>query len=276
MPELPEVETISRYLSPLLVSRLIQRVIVRRDDIVGFPSPALFRREAKDVKIVRIYRKGKYLIFSLSNNKILVIHLRLSGHLRLVRKREIPKYERVRFVLDNSFILSFVEPRVLGRVYLVSDSEVSKVIPGLAKMGLEPLDNRFNVQYLAGKVAGRKAKIKSLLLDQRVCAGVGNIYSDEALFYAGIMPTRPGGSLTREEVKRLTKSLRHVIKKALRAMGTTMTDGRYIQPDGAAGTFQNQLMVFGREGSSCPVCGEKIKRIKISNRSSYYCPKCQG
>ncbi len=276
MPELPEVETISRHLSPLLAGRLIQRVIVRRDDIVGFPSPALFRREAKDVKIVRIYRKGKYLIFSLGNNKILVIHLRLSGHLRLVRRREIPKYERVRFVLDNSFVLSFVEPRVLGRVYLVSDSEVSKVIPGLAKMGLEPLDNRFNVQYLAGKVAGRKAKIKSLLLDQRVCAGVGNIYSDEALFYAGIMPTRPGGSLTREEVKRLSKSLRHVIKKALRAMGTTMTDGRYIQPDGAAGTFQNQLMVFGREGSSCPVCGEKIKRIKISNRSSYYCPKCQS
>ncbi len=275
MPELPEVETIRRYLSPVLRNRIIKNVVIRRNDAVGFPSSARFRQEARNARIYQISRKGKYLLFSLTSHKVLVIHLRLSGQLRITQADQVPKYERIRFILDNDSALSFIEPRVLGKVYLLKDSELSKIIPGLAQMGLEPIDHRFNTQYLAEKFIHRQAKVKTLLLDQKICAGVGNIYSDEALFYAGIMPIRPAGSLRRNEVKRLVIALRHIINKALRAMGTTMTDGRYLQPDGARGMFQYQLMVVGRESLPCYKCGKKIIRITISNRSSYYCPVCQ-
>lgn len=276
MPELPEVETIRRHLTPLIINRVVADVVIRRQDIIGFPAPRLFRSRILGQRILLVTRKGKYLLFPLTHGWLLVIHLRLSGHLRLMDNGDCFKYERLRLILDNDRALIFIEPRVLGRVYLVRDGNLPGALAGLKQMGVEPLSPRFTTDYLAGLLKARRAPIKSLLLNQRICAGVGNIYSDEALFSAGINPTRLGGSLTRSDIARLVGSLRMVLKAGIRSLGTTMRDERYQLPDGGKGKYQERFIVFNREGSPCRVCGTKIRRIKISNRSSYYCPKCQN
>lgn len=276
MPELPEVESIRRHLAPFLVGRRIKNVLIRRRDIVGFPSFERFQRQLANKMIKGIGRRGKYLIFDLTENKSLIIHLRLSGHLRLVVKDEVLKYERARFVLDNGKVLSFIDPRVLGRVYLVADGVLPPVLNGLKRIGLEPIEKGFTAEYLSNHIKGRRAKVKSLLLDQRICSGVGNIYADEALFLARIKPTKPAGELKRNEIIKLVQALRQVLKDGIDYSGTTISDERYFLPDGAKGKFQTRLMVVGREGLPCRVCGREIRRIKIGNRSSYYCPCCQN
>ncbi len=276
MPELPEVETIRRSLTPILKNLQIGNVFVRRQDAVGFPEPEKFCQELKGAKIKQLARRGKYLIIYLYPYGRLIVHLRLSGHLRVVKGDEVPDYERVRFVFTNGTALSFIEPRVLGKVYFVAGSELPPVLKGLERLGLEPIDRRFNGRYLMAKLQGRQAKIKSLLMDQTICAGVGNIYSDEALFRAKIKPMRRAYTLKPGEVYQLARALRAVLKAGIRWMGTTMMDGRYLKPDGARGEFQNQLMVFGRKGSACRRCGSLVKRVRFGNRSSYFCPRCQS
>ncbi len=274
MPELPEVETIRRVLSSKVRGRVIKEVLVQRRDAVGFPDVRRFRAGLTGNRIIRLERRGKYLVFYLERG-CLVVHLRLSGHLRMMKNGTPPAYERVRFVLDNQEAISFVEPRVLGKVYFLEDERLPRVLGGLKALGREPVDPEFSVDYLRAKLRGRRAKIKSLLIDQSICAGVGNIYSDEALFRAGIKPTRPAGKLTRKELFRLVNALRMVLKEGIRWKGTTMVDERYKKPDGGRGGFQRRLMVVGRVGESCQKCGATIRRIKIANRSSYYCPGCQ-
>jgi formamidopyrimidine-DNA glycosylase len=249
---------------------------VRRPDAVGSPEPEKFCEELKGKEIRRLERQGKYLIIFLHPYGRLIVHLRLSGHLRVVKGKEIPDYEWVRFVFTNGTALSFIEPRVLGKVYFVAGSELPPVLKGLERLGLEPIDRRFNGKYLMAKLQGRQAKIKSLLMDQTICAGVGNIYSDEALFRAKIKPMRRADTLKPAEIYQLAKALKAVLKAGIRWMGTTMTDGRYLKPDGARGGFQNQLMVFGRKGLSCRRCGSLVKRVTMGNRSSYFCPRCQS
>jgi formamidopyrimidine-DNA glycosylase len=275
MPELPEVETVRQRLAPLLVGKRISRVDVRRPDVVGYPAVAQFRNGLKGRAVVRAERRGKYLIFHLSDGKMLVIHLRLSGHLRLIENGKPAAYERIRFRLNNGEALVFIEPRALGRAYLVSSDEIGCVLKGLSRMGREPVEPEFNGEYLYEYLQRRRAKIKTVLLDQRVCAGVGNIYSDEALFWAGILPTRQANSLTRAEAERLARALKSIIRNGIRWLGTTMSDRRYLLPDGSQGKFQKRLAVFNREGQPCRVCKQKIKRIRVGNRSSYFCPECQ-
>lgn len=276
MPELPEVETIKRHLAPLLTDNQIKTVLVRRADAVGYPDIKNFRTGLEGKKIKQLVRRGKYLIIHLHPHGRLIFHLRLSGHLRVVNNNdEIPAYERVRLVFTSGRALSFIEPRVLGKVYYVDGAGLPSVLQGLGRLGLEPIDRRFNGKYLREKLRGRRAKIKSLLMDQRICAGVGNIYSDEALFRAKIRPTRRANTLKPDEINQLAQALRAVLKSGIKWMGTTMTDNRYLQPDGARGEFQNQLRVFGKKGMPCDICGRPIKRLKLGNRSSYFCPRCQ-
>jgi len=275
MPELPEVETIRQRISPLLLGKTITKVVVQRPDVVGFPEVAKFKAGLKDKTIVQIGRRGKYLLLFLSDNKILIIHLRLSGHLRVITDKEKPDYERVRFGLNDRTALVFIEPRALGRVYLVTPAEIPSILKGLTKMGREPIEENFNANYLYSFLKRRKAKIKTVLLDQRVCAGVGNIYSDEALFLAKINPNRPANSLNWTEVQRLSRALKLTVKNGIKFLGTTMSDQRYLLPDGTKGRFQKRLKVFRCEGKSCPTCGKPIIRTRIGNRSSYFCPICQ-
>ncbi len=275
MPELPEVETVRRQLAPEVQGREIVGVVIRRPDIVGYPKVPEFRVGVKGRRITCVSRRGKYLVFYLSDERLLVVHLRLSGHLRMLGNGAPQRFERIRFRFSDGRSLVFIEPRVLGRVYLVAPEELNSVLKGLSQLGKEPISREFSADYLQHHLAGRRIKIKSVIMDQRVCAGVGNIYSDEALFRAGILPMRPANSLSRQEVIRLTQALREVIRTGIRHLGTTMPDERYLLPDGSRGRFGELLQVFGREGEICSVCGTEIRRIKIGNRSSYYCPECQ-
>lgn len=226
-------------------------------------------------RIDRLDRTGKYLVLRLGRDRDLVFHLRLSGHLEVVFGSRKPEYERIRFRLTGDRALSFIEPRVLGRVYAVRSSDNPPALAGMRRMGPEPISAAFTCEFLAEQLGGRRATIKSLLLDQRVCCGVGNIYSDEALFRAGIRPHRRSGAVRRVEVGRLAVALRGVLRDGIKWCGTTMGDGRYLMPDGAEGRFQERLAVFGREGEPCRKCGSVIRRARIGNRSTHYCPTCQ-
>jgi formamidopyrimidine-DNA glycosylase len=277
MPELPEVETIRRELEPLLSGRRIAGVTVGRPDIVGYPTAREFARKVPGHSIIELRRRGKYLIVALDRGRELVVHLRLSGHLLVVPGPQQVEYERVRFELSDKRALSFAEPRVLGRVYFVETGRYPKALAGMAKMGPEPIHREFDHDYLAARLRGRKAAVKSLLLDQSVCCGIGNIYSDEALFRARVKPSRPAGRLSDDEVRRLAAALRDVLNDGIKWCGTTMTDSRYRRPDGRAGSFQEHLAVFDREGEACRRrgCRGRVKRTRIGNRSSHFCPTCQ-
>jgi len=273
MPELPEVETIRTELMPFVINRRINRIKVHRPDTIGYPDAKTFVQELTNQKIIGLERQGKYLIFRLNNNHSLIVHLRLSGQLRLENGSKPLRFERVSFFLSKGIRLAFVEPRVLGRVYLIKNGNYPCVLKGLKNLGLEPIHPKFSYQYLKSKLKGRKATIKSLLLDQSITAGVGNIYSDEALFLAGIMPTRRANTLDNEEIKRLAKALRMVIRAGIKYKGTSVSD--YLRPDGSEGNYQMRTYVFDREGEKCRFCNAIISKTKISNRTSRYCPKCQ-
>ena len=177
----------------------------------------------------------------------------------------------------NGQALIFIEPRVLGRVYLVDEANLPPVLNGLKEMGLEPISPEFNAGYLRRKVGSRKASIKALLLDQSITAGIGNIYSDEALFRAGIRPLRRAGRLGKVEVERLAQALTNVLRDGIRWCGTTLSDGRYRLPEGGAGSFQKRLAVFGREGERCRRrgCEGVVRRLRVGGRSTHFCPVCQ-
>ena len=289
MPELPEVETIRRELAPSLTGRKILGVRISRPDIVGWPrsgecgvrnAECELKRLITGQRIRQLERRGKYLILRPSRGdspgRLLVIHLRLSGQLLVVPTSTGKlRFERIRFLLSGRRSLVFIEPRVLGRVYLVEEGNLPPVLKGLQNLGLEPIHPRFNARYLQNKVQHRSARIKALLLDQGIAAGVGNIYSDEALFRAGIRPLRRARRITNQEYGRLARALRSVLQDGIRHMGTTMADARYRRPDNRPGEFQKRLMVFDREDSPCKVCGTTIRSCRIGNRTSRYCPKCQ-
>jgi formamidopyrimidine-DNA glycosylase len=277
MPELPEVETIRRELEPLLKGRRILNVRIGRPDIVGWPAPSRFRAGPVGRRIRHLARRGKYLIVRLDRPGLaLVIHLRLSGHLKVMpRRAPVQRFERIRFTLSGGKALIFIEPRVLGRVYLVDEAKLPPVLKGLQEMGLEPIHPGFDAKYLKGKVGHRTASVKGLLLDQSIAAGIGNIYSDEALFRAGIRPMRPAHRIRKHEYPLLARALREVLRDGIRHMGTTMSDARYQRPKGMPGGFQKYLMVFDREGEPCRTCGTVVRSCRIGNRTTRYCPKCQ-
>ena len=275
MPELPEVETIVRELRPHVLNRKITKVEILRPDCVGYPSKDVFIKGIKNKIIKSLARKGKYLIFNLSDGSSVIIHLRLSGQLLVfnTNKKLIPKFERIRFYLSGQKTISFVEPRVLGRAYWLKDENIPDVLKGLKNLGLEPIDKKFNYHYLYSKIKGRKAPIKNLLLDQSIASGVGNIYSDEALFIAGIYPLTRANTLKECDIKKLARALRHVIKSGIESKGTTVSD--YLRPDGSEGTYQFRSFVFDREGEPCRICKTIIKFAKIGNRRTRFCSKCQ-
>jgi len=275
MPELPEVETIRRELKPYVINKKIIKIQILRTDVVGFPSAEKFKKWATGKTITDLIRRAKYLIFQLNDGNEIIIHLRLSGQLLVWNNntKKAPKFERVRFYLSGKKILSFVEPRVLGRAYLVPKNDYPDILTGLKELGLEPIDKKFDFDYLYSKLKGRKAPIKNLLLDQSITAGIGNIYSDEALFLARIHPLRGANTLKKDEIKKLSETLRKVIKVGIKSKGTTVSD--YLRPDGSEGGYQLRSYVFDREEEPCRACKTTIRFAKIGNRRTRFCPKCQ-
>lgn len=243
-----------------------------------------FARGLTGRRIKSIGRRGKYLLFELDQGKTLALHLGMSGSLRLVSTEEKTRSamskvrterERIRLELSGGQALSFEDTRVFGKVFLYGKDEMPKTLEGMRSMGREPIERGFSAGYLRDWFRGRKTAVKNLLLDQRICCGVGNIYANEALHRAGIRPNRQAGKLGRQELDRLSRALREVLQDGIRWCGTTLDDDGYRLPDGGRGEFQRHLRVMGREGERCR-CGAKVRRVKLGGRSSYYCPGCQS
>jgi formamidopyrimidine-DNA glycosylase len=273
MPELPEVETIRRELRPKIRNKRIVGCEMLRPDVIAYPKPAAFCKGLVGEKIIDVKRQAKYLILQLTNDKRLIFHFRLSGTMVLAPLGAEPeRFSRLVLQLEDRQLF-FKEPRVLGRAYLLKGYERPNNLKGFFNLGCEPISADFNETYLREKVKHRKAYIKNLLLDQHICAGMGNIYSDEALFRAGIRPTRRAFRITKKELARLSATLRDVISEGILNFGTSVAD--YHRTDGKDGNFQNFLNVYGREGEPCRKCGATIQVRKIGNRSTRYCPKCQ-
>ncbi len=273
MPELPEVETIRAELEPKLLNRRITGCTIQRPDIIGYPSPASFCRGIIGRRITSVGRRAKYLIIGIDSGKTLIFHLRLSGAL-LFKKAGAPESKHARLNISmGGHELVFDEPRVLGRAYLLRPDERPAVLKGFFNLSHEPIGKEFDAMYFKNRVKHRRAPIKNLLLDQAICAGIGNIYADEALFRSGVRPSRRANTLSSQEIARLAKDLKQVLLDGIRHCGTTVSD--YKRSDGRSGNFQKFLNVYGREGLLCRVCGTVIKYIRIGNRGTRYCRKCQ-
>jgi formamidopyrimidine-DNA glycosylase len=270
MPELPEVETIKNELLPYIVGHRITGMTLFWDGIVNQPPVEEFRSRLTGQRITGVTRRGKYLILGLISHELLIIHLKMTGSLLLKPASAEPdKYTRAVLHLNGETTIHFRDPRKLGRMWLVEDK---KAIIG--KLGPEPLEADFTPQTLLKRLRNRTAPIKALLCDQTFIAGIGNMYADEALFAAGIHPLRPGGSLSRDEVKRLNRAIKGVLRAAIGNKGASTST--YFRPSGKLGTAHFQFQVAHRlSGDFCPVCGTPIERIKVRNRGTYFCPRCQ-
>ncbi len=269
MPELPEVETVRRELIPLLVGKHITRVDIRWPRLVDRPTVEEFVHHLTGRAIVDIRRRGKFLIFDLDTGQHWIVHLRMTGRFYLRDTAQPDKHTHALLFLSDERVLHYRDQRKFGRFYLVSDAE--EVVGSL---GPEPLGDTWQPHDLAEALKRHRAAIKSLLLDQRIVAGLGNIYADEALFLAGIHPARPGHTLTAEEVQRLHRAVRQVLEEAIAARGSSVST--YVPPSERRGSYQQQRRVYHRAGASCPRCGTPIERIKISGRSTHFCPRCQA
>lgn len=269
MPELPEVETIKRDLWPRLVGRTITGVTVGWEGCVDRPSVRGFCNQVAGRRIEDVGRRGKFLVLSLSGDRTLLVHLRMTGSL-LIRDPTDPweTHARLAFRLDDGKELRFVNVRKFGRIYLVQDpAEV------VGDLGPEPLADDFTVDAFRALFENRRGMIKPRLLDQRFIAGLGNIYVDEALFRARIHPQRTADSLTSEEMGGLYDAIQEVLREAIADQGTSRSD--YVRPDGTEGTHQERLRVSGKAGEPCPCCGREIERLVVGGRGTYVCPGCQ-
>ena len=275
MPELPEVETIRRGLSKAMTGQLINEVIVRRTDLRR-PLPDGFVETVRGKKILTIDRRAKYLLMRLENDVVVLIHLGMSGRMviELGTDPQIPnrKHEHIVFVLENNNIIRFSDPRRFGLIEISHAKDLSSH-QLLKDIGPEPLSTEFNSLMLANRLQGRKTPIKSVLLDQGVVAGLGNIYVCEGLFIAGLSPMRSANTITLKQASILVKKTKELLLDAIKSGGSTLKD--HVSATGEMGYFQHKFKVYGRAGHPCPICEEPIRRIVQAGRSTFFCSECQ-
>lgn len=291
MPELPEVETVRRGLAPVMEGAVIARVDVNRPDL-RWPFPDRMADRLTGQRVIVLRRRSKYILADLSSGETLLIHLGMSGRMtvsgdlsdrrsaqkrpgRFVHDHPAPeKHDHVVFHMDNGARITFNDPRRFGAMDLMP-TETAAAHKLLAGLGPEPLGNDFHEDYLVSAFHGRQTPVKSALLDQRIVAGLGNIYVCEALFRAGITPRRKAGRIAAARVQALVPAIRAVLRDALDAGGSSLRDFR--QADGELGYFQHSFDVYGRDGAPCrrPGCTGTVQRITQSGRSSFFCAQCQ-
>ena len=269
MPELPEVETVARSLRPNLVGRKIMGVRNSWPRHIDRPEISEFKKRIRGRSIIDVARRGKFLLFPLDHDENLIIHLRMSGHLAVIDPQQpADKHTHTIFELDNGQELRFRDTRKFGRVYLVKTPNDI-----LAKLGPEPLTEEFTTEALGEIMRGKRRLLKPFLLDQTMIAGIGNIYADEALFYAGLLPMRKTDSLDAQDILKLHEGIQHVLRLGIQREGASIST--YIKPDGEKGSMQEDVMVFRRTGEPCFRCGNPIQRIVLGGRSTHFCENCQ-
>lgn len=273
MPEMPEVETIRRTLIDKISGRTIKEVEFLLARLVKWPSPAEFQAVLTNRKFVNLTRRGKYLLFYLDDNQVLVIHLRMTGRLQYVSfGMEKDKFTRIIFKLDNGDLLVYADTRTLGTLYLMPSDELWR-ISGLANMGPEPLTHEFSLDYFSDMLKKHHGKIKAILLNQKYVGGLGNIYVDESLAIAGVHPERTASSLNENESELLFHAINKVIADSIKHGGTTFRD--YRDGSGKSGSHQHHLKVYGRKAEPCHTCGTSIVWKEVSGRGTHFCPVCQ-
>jgi formamidopyrimidine-DNA glycosylase len=271
VPELPEVETIRRQLAPHLEGRTLAGVEILDWRWTRPQQPATVADGLSGQRVQRVGRVGKYLVWELSDERFLAVHLRMTGALLFDPAPE-PLHTRVRFALDDGHRLIYVDPRRFGTGHLLLGEAARDVYLG-ARLGVEPMTPEFTAEHLRAIARGRTAPVKAFVLDQRRIAGVGNIYADEALFRAGIHPLRPAGGLTRGQLGALRDAIEAALRDGIAAKGATIDDFRHV--DGARGSFQDRFLVHRREGEPCLTCGTTIRKLFVGGRGTYVCERCQ-
>ena len=274
MPELPEVETVRRGLALKMTGRHIVKAELRRQDLRR-PFPPMLARTLTGAKIGQLARRGKYILIELDDNGTLLLHLGMSGRIT-VGPADAPHaaHDHVVLTLDDGAVVRFNDARRFGLLdYMRRGEEAAH--PLLAGMGPEPLEPGFDGKYLAQKLAGKMTPIKAALLDQKIVAGLGNIYVCEALYRAGLSPLRLAATVTSARAEKLATAIRETLGDAIEAGGSSLRD--YVQADGELGYFQHHWAVYGREGEPCPgcTCAEGVRRIVQSGRSTFFCAKRQ-
>jgi formamidopyrimidine-DNA glycosylase len=275
MPELPEVQTVINTLNKSgLLYKQITDVKIYKTKLLKNATPAVFKKFLIGESINNIERKGKFLIFHLTHQKTLVVHLRMEGKLFYEEiKSVIPStHLRIEFFLQNKHVLRYYDSRIFGTFHIYKNQEHLKATQ-LTKLGLDPLQSGFSGSYLKERINESNQAIKTAILDQTNVAGIGNIYADEILFLSKINPTRKANTLSLPDFNNIAKYAKEVLLKSIKYGGTTIAT--YKSDANHTGQFQKMLLVHTKKGQPCVKCGTKIVKIKVNGRGTYYCPKCQ-
>jgi formamidopyrimidine-DNA glycosylase len=279
--ELPEVEVLRRDLEKDVVGRRIKDVEVRPTRnamrmIRRHRTRKEFTQRLVGRKITKVERKGKYVLLHLDSGDVVVVHFGMSGQfLRATKRQALPAHTHVVITFQQGGDLRFVDPRTFGEMFVTAADELGK-IKELQHIAIDPLEDTFTWQAFGELLAQRAAKLKPLLMDQKFVSGLGNIYSDEVLFAAGLRHDRMSDSLSSQEVRRLYRAIQEVVQDAIRFRGTTLDDEAYVALFGRPGEYERELKVYGRKGLPCRRCRTPVEMVKYSNRGAYYCPQCQS
>jgi formamidopyrimidine-DNA glycosylase len=269
MPELPEVETTRRGLLPHVQGRVVEKVTLRRKDL-RWPIPKEISKQLPGEKIFRIERRAKYLLLHTEPGAAMV-HLGMTGSLRVLPKNTPAKtHDHVDVLLDSQRIIRFTDPRRFGSWLWQPHGEIHEL---LQHLGPEPLSEQFNADYLFERSRGKTANVKTFIMDQAIVVGVGNIYAAESLFQAGIDPRRAAGGVSRARYQKLVDAIQAILSYAIERGGTTLRD--FINPDSQPGYFEQELLVYGREGEPCKVCGRRLRGEVLGQRATVWCGHCQ-
>lgn len=272
MPELPEVETVKETLKLKLIGKKIKDVKVYYDGIIAYPNIEEFSNQIKKKIIKDIQRRGKWLMFDL-DDYYLLSHLRMEGKYFFKTKEDkLDNHEHVVFILNNDEELRYRDTRKFGKMYLIKKEDINNIGP-IKDLGLEPWDTGLTKEYLKDKYKSKRLPIKTVLLDQNIIVGIGNIYADEILFLSKLNPLIKCCDLKDNDLNNIIKYTKEVLEKAIKLGGTTIRT--YTSVDGVHGRFQNELLIHGKDKDVCPNCGQPVEKIRVGGRGTYYCINCQ-
>ena len=274
MPELPEVQTVVNGIKSKIKNHKVLK-LKKYINKLRYPIQKDLSSKVKDCKVLTVFRRAKYIIINLSNNKSLVLHLGMSGRIIIVKNnKKIYKHTHICIFFDKNIVLQFIDPRRFGNIF-VTETPLLKNNKLFKNLGVEPLSEQFNFKYLSKLVKGKKTSIKNIIMNQKYIVGVGNIYASEALFLSGINPSNIGNSITKPNSIKLVNAIKFVLREAIKLGGSSINDHTMIS--GKMGYFQNKLRVYEREGLKCRkrTCQSPIIRIVIAQRSTFYCARCQ-